>query len=255
MKMVDFALFGIRYTFRWFTAFAVVLLISLLGALGFWQLGKAQEKLLRFEESKLQASENPINIRSISFGGIESDLVILQGKSVEIEGEYLNKKNIFLIHKHYQNMIGYEVVTPFKLQEDDGIVFVSRGWVTAPSPDLLLDRVGSVEGLVKVSGQLFVSNRNGDVSPLPKNFSWPLIIQDMDILQLGSLFRGPIYPYIVRLHKNNNGVLVRYWPVINPDLGTHFSYAMQWFGMAIGVLLIFLVMCSSYRGRLVKWIR
>ena len=253
--MIDFALFGIRYTFRWFTAFAVVLSISLLGALGVWQLGKAQEKLLRFEESKLQASESPVNIRSISFGGIESDRLILQGKSVEIEGEYLNQKNIFLIHKHYQNMIGYEVVTPFRVQDDNGIVFVSRGWVTSPSPDLLSDRVGLVEGLTKVSGQLFVPDTDIEIKVLSKNLSWPLIIKDMDVVQVGSLFDGPIYPYVVRLHKNNNGVLVRYWPVINPDLGTHFSYAMQWFGMAIGVLLIFLVMCSSYRGKLVKWVR
>ena len=253
--MIGFNLFGIRYAFQWLTALAVLILVSLFGALGFWQLGKAQEKLLSFYESKLQASESPVNIRSISFGGIDSDLALLQGKSVEIEGEYLNKKNIFLIHKHYQNMIGYEAVTPFRVQDDNGIVFVSRGWVTAPSPNLLVDRVGLVEGLTKVSGQLFVADINNDINVIPKNLSWPLIIKDMDVLQLGSLFEGPIYPYIVRLHQDSDGVLVRYWPVINPDLGTHFSYAIQWFGMAIGVLLMFLVMCSSLREKIARWIR
>ena len=84
---------------------------------------------------------------------------------------------------------------------------------------------------------------------------WPLITKDISVTNLKDIFDGPIYPYLVRAGEDVPGVLVRYWPVINPDLGMHFSYAMQWFGMALSVLAVFFIACSGLKDRFIRWLK
>ena len=80
-----------------------------------------------------------------------------------INGHYLNDKNIFLIYKHYQDMIGYEVITPFRIREDNGVVLVSRGWITAPSPTQLVEKITPVIGEIRLTGQIYVPESDVEV--------------------------------------------------------------------------------------------
>lgn len=252
--MICFECFGIKFRFHWLSAVLATLLFIVFTVLGFWQFGKAQAKLEALTTSQALASRDPVNIRDLSFGGLTSDRVTLQGKSVFINGRYLNDKNIFLIYKHYQDMIGYEVITPFRVQEDDGVVLVSRGWATAPSPEQLVEKIVPVLGDIRLTGQIYVPESDASEDSELKDVSWPLIIKKFGAANLGQLFDGPIYPYVVRASQDAPGVLVRYWPVINPDLGMHFSYAMQWFGMALSVLAVFGIACTGLKDRFIKWL-
>ena len=255
--MICFECFGINFRFHWLSAVTAILLFLSFSSLGIWQFGKARVKIEALEQSEMLASQEPVNLRELSFGGLVSDRISLQGKGVFINGHYLNDKNIFLIYKHYQDMIGYEVITPFRIREDKGVVLVSRGWITAPSPVQLVEKITPVIGEIRLTGQIYVPESDVEVGAGAGlgDVDWPLITKDISATNLKDIFDGPIYPYLVRAGEDAPGVLVRYWPVINPDLGMHFSYAMQWFGMALSVLAVFFIACSGLKDRFIRWLK
>ncbi len=63
--------------------------------------------------------------------------------------------------------------------------------------------------------------------------------------ELAPHFSSPLFPYAVRLAEGQPGVLVRHWPVVLVDSGRNFSYALQWFAMAIAVIAVSLILSSN----------
>jgi cytochrome oxidase assembly protein ShyY1 len=63
--------------------------------------------------------------------------------------------------------------------------------------------------------------------------------------ELTPLFAAPLFPYVVRLAEGQPGELVRFWPVVSVDSGRNFSYALQWFAMAIALSLVSLILSSN----------
>ena len=103
--MVCFECFGLRLRFHWLSAVTAVFLFLAFSSLGIWQFGKAKAKIEALEQSEVLASQEPVNLRELSFGGLVSDRISLQGKGVFINGHYLNDKNIF---PHLQTLPGHD---------------------------------------------------------------------------------------------------------------------------------------------------
>ena len=54
-----------------------------------------------------------------------------------------------------------------------------------------------------------------------------------------------LYPYSVRLDADSPGALTVDWPLVNMAPEKHRAYAVQWFCMALALLLIFLWRSSN----------
>ena len=146
----------------------------------------------------------------------------------------------------HQEQLGYEVITPFELDSDNSIVMVSRGWATAPSFEQLVARIAGIEGEKQVTGQLFIpSQALADKTNNVKEVRWPLLIRYLNTLELKPYFGKPLFPYVVRLDADQDGVLVRHWPTVIVDTSRNFSYALQWFALAIAVIVVTLVLSSN----------
>jgi cytochrome oxidase assembly protein ShyY1 len=76
--------------------------------------------------------------------------------------------------------------------------------------------------------------------------TWPLVIRYLNMDELAPEFQAPLFPYVVRLAENQPGVLIRHWPVVLVDSGRNFTYALQWFAMAIAVIAVSLVLSSNW---------
>ena len=83
--------------------------------------------------------------------------------------------------------------------------------------------------------------------------SWPLLIRYLNTIELKPHFEASIFPYVVRLSENQNGVLVRHWPTVIVDTSRNYSYALQWFALAIAVVAVALILSSNlinkFRGQ------
>jgi surfeit locus 1 family protein len=231
----------------------VIITIVLSGtfiSLGVWQLRRAQEKIdlqnSYTELAKADASE----LTQLPFAGLPYDRQQHQNRHVQFSGQYLNDRNIFLIYATHEDQIGFEVLTPLALENDDRVVLVSRGWRRAETPESLqasLDPIAPDE-TVNVEGQLFVpedkevSRKNQTLSN-----SFPLVRRYVNITELSANFEQELIPYVVRLAEGQLGILVRFWPEVFVQTSQHFSYALQWFAMAIAVVIVSLILGSNVR--------
>ncbi len=234
------------FRLHWLVALCLLLTLSGFVRLGLWQLDRAQEKIAQqvsYQESgQLQATP----LGEVPTAGLQFDVLQHQNRSVALHGNFLNEQTIFLIYQTYESQIGWEVVTPFRLEGLDQIALVSRGWSGIGSYEELAATVPPLTGTLDLEGQLFVPTpaqaAKGNDNP---EIKWPLVLRYLNTTELAPLFDAPLFPYVVRLAEGQPGALVRHWPVVLVDSGRNFSYALQWFVMAIALTLVSLILSSN----------
>ncbi len=231
---------------NWVIAICVLLTMSGLIRLGIWQLSRAQEKL-QLQESFLEFSEEQATpIENLPIAGREFDAMQHQNRQVELTGRYLNENSIFLIYQTYEDQLGFEVVTPFELSSLDLIVMVSRGWSGITSEDELARALPKINGELVLQGQIYVpTEKEAARTNTLVNESWPLTTRYLNTNELSRYFDSSIFPYVIRLGADQAGVLVRHWPAVTANTSQNFSYALQWFSMALAVLIVSLILSSN----------
>ena len=97
-----------------------------------------------------------------------------------------------------------------------------------------------------LEGQIYVPTaKQAAQTNIVQKVTWPLIARYLNMDELAPLFQPRVFPYVVRLAENQPGVLIRHWPVVLVDSGRNFSYALQWFAMAIAVLAVSVILSSN----------
>jgi surfeit locus 1 family protein len=212
--------------------------------LGFWQLSRAGEKLAAQEEFEQQQllSAQPID-RIDPSTAVPAALANLH---VSLQGRYLNDRTILVTAQFFDGQIGYEVITPLRLNGSDRLVLVSRGWTSGILPPDTPPRIRPVEGQVDLTAQIHVPDPDERVfgSQIDAT-SWPLRIRSFEMDVIESIIDEPLFPYLVRLTEDQPGMLVRHWPETNADIDTHLSYALQWFTFAVMVAVAALLASSN----------
>ena len=225
----------LQIRFDWKIILSATLCFSLLMKLGFWQLSRADEKrqMQRTIDTRKLAPPQPIE--SLPMESKDA----LKYLRVSLHGAYINEKLIFIVNKFFKGRLGYEVITPFQLNSTGQIVLVSRGWIPGSVGVEQLPKVMPVRGVQQLIAEIYV--------PPGKSFflvekldgkAWPFRLHHFNMNGFDEIFINPLFPYIVRLGDDNPGVLERYWPaiIVKPESST--SYALQWFGMALAVLVM-----------------
>lgn len=238
----------LQLRWHWPIALAVLLTVGGLLRLGLWQLDRAAEKIEQQEAYSAAGDLLAIPLSQLPLAGLPFDQQQHQNRRVQLQGQYLDTQHIFLIYQTWEEQLGYEVLTPFQLSGDDRLVLVSRGWSSQTDPQRLAAGLAPLPGQRAVEGQLHVpTEREAARRNASQNTDWPLIRRYVNMRELAPLFEAPLFPYVVRLMPEQDGVLVRHWPETVAATDRHFSYALQWFAMAIGVLVVSLLLASNLR--------
>lgn len=231
---------------HWAKALAVLLVIAGLTRLGIWQLDRAQQKIDQ-QLAFLAAGERaPVPLDEVPVAGLQFDALQNQNKRVVLTGHYLNDRNIYLVYQAYEDQIGWEIITPFEVDGDGQLALVSRGWSGIGEVEALTSALPAINGTVTVEGQLYVPTAEQAGQPGEAlTATWPRVQRHLNTAELEALFDKPLFPYVVRLAEKQPGVLVRHWPLVLVDSGRNFSYALQWFAMAIAVTLASVFLASN----------
>jgi len=231
---------------HWLKALGVLLFIAGLTRLGIWQLDRAQQKIdqqLAFQEAGQRA---PTPLDEVPIAGLAFDALQHQNRRVVLHGHYLNERNIYLVYQAYEDQIGWEIITPFEVDGDNQIALVSRGWSGIGAVEELTKALPAITDTVTIEGQLYVPTPDqaaqaGDAL----TDTWPRVQRHLNADELAPMFAKPLFPYVVRLAEGQPGVLVRHWPLVLVDSGRNFSYALQWFAMAIAATLASVFLASN----------
>jgi surfeit locus 1 family protein len=72
------------------------------------------------------------------------------------------------------------------------------------------------------------------------NVGWPKVVQQLDLAQLEQVLETRLLSVILLLDKSDEHGFVREWqPVYGVTPDKHRAYAMQWFTLAVVLLLIY----------------
>ncbi len=220
------------------TAFVAILLPVTI-ALGFWQLERAAQKE-RLELDYLASQ-----------AGLPEDLANLDLSAplqrLRLEGEY-EPQHFLIDNQTRAGRVGYRVVTPFRVA--DGRRFlIDRGWTEAPPNRADLPEVATPVGKQRIIGTLW---HDQGMTPLwgddPWEQGWPKRIQRLDVDRAAVVVEQAV-AVEVRLEGGQPGSLVATpsTPVISA--GTHYGYAVQWFGLAAALAVLF-VFFGVRQGRI-----
>lgn len=201
------------YSFRprgWALAAAAAACVAFI-ALGNWQARRADEK------------------RAL---GAE-----LEKKRVALIGEFRPEYTVFLDNRIRNHRVGYEVITPLRL--DGEHVLVNRGWVEAGRTRDALPQVRTPAGRVKLEG--LALEHLPRLLKLEKNASGKLR-QSLDIGEFAAQTGLKLRPYFLEQHSPADDGLVRDWPRPDSGVATHESYSLQWYSFAALTVALFIVL-------------
>lgn len=206
-------------------------LVVLFCVLGVWQLYRYHDKqtLLKTYEARLHELPKPFEFLS----GNPADF---QFQPVVVQGEWMNAFSI-LISRLHQGSVGFEVMTPLRVNGSQKWLLVDRGWIA--KSDKSLPSFAPISGKLPALGYIKLVDAHAFI--LGKNILdtsvKPWVMQKLDLDELRHLAKNDFYPFILRLDPGESYGFVRDWAVSITSPERHLMYAMQWFALAIVVLV------------------
>ena len=159
---------------------------------------------------------------------------------VALEGRFEPQHQFLLDNRSHAGQPGYEVLTPFVLADGRRIV-VNRGWVPFGGyRDRLPDVSMPGQSLTSVAGRLDELPASGLASgraPPDSGTAWPKVTSFPSHEELEAALGAKLARRILLLDPQSPGGYVREWSPPGMAPTRHFSYAIQWWGFA-GVLLV-----------------
>jgi len=232
---------------HWGIALCVTLTFALLVNLGFWQLGRAEEK--RAQQRELQAREALPAVPLVQLAPRAGPLDAAQASAVDnlrvsVTGRYWNEASFLVAFQFFQGAPGFELLTPFLVAGSEEVLLVSRGWI-APGPGADgMPLIVALEGEQTLTGQLHVPPALTGTTPF-EGEAWPLRLRRLDLARAAELLERPVLPWVLRLSADSPGVHARHWPAVTVSTRSNIQYALQWFGMALVVLLVTLALATN----------
>jgi surfeit locus 1 family protein len=213
-----------------FTLFALPILISL----GVWQWQRAAEKHaleLAYDE---QQAQPPISLNGSNIS------VLTDFHRVMAQGQFDHEHTWLLDNKQREGRVGYEVVTPFEL-EDGGLILVNRGWLVGSSERQVLPVIPAVEGPQTLFGTWIAASQHPLLDGRSLDKSWPRIVMAIDPAAMEQQLGQPLAERYLLLDESSPGALITAAPIVNTSSAKHLGYAFQWFGMALALVIWFIV--------------
>lgn len=238
-----------RYRFApglWPSLAFLVIFPSLL-ALGFWQTQRAGDKQALVERRAASEVTAPLTLRG--------DVRITEDdryRPAQVAGRYHADQQWLLDNRVHRGQPGYHVFTPFVIDgEDRPALLVNRGWVSTGASRAQLPELPVPRGRVALTGRLDAPASVGlVVGEVPlQSVDETVLVQALDLDALARARGLELLPYALVLDEGGPGGLQYDWSPI-PQMGPekHLGYAVQWFGLAVALLIIF-VGVNTHRDR------
>ncbi len=238
---------------RLWAVLVYLVMLSCMLWLGNWQLDRAALKNSFQQAAQRSQHADAVPITDVT----DIDLAAREFQRVSLTGMYDGKRQFLWDNRTAGGQAGFEVIVPVQLGNGRWVL-VNRGWI-APGPtreqlpDVSLSaqvqRNGVVaEGYLSRPSKGFAS---GDA--IADSDSWPRLLQYFDYEAIGAALGETVVPAVIQAQMlATDGVTVTAltpkpewlranWQPAASGPVKHYSYAFQWFAMAIALSVLFLV--------------
>lgn len=230
--------FGSRtFAPRPFTTLLTLALLAMLVSLGRWQLHRAQEKRALFDAFAV-GSDAVLKVDTAT-------PKLPRYAKIEARGHYDGSRQILIDNMVSGERAGYFVITPFALQ-DGGWLLVNRGWV--PFGQTRADRpavpVNSDERTLRGRADNMPSPGIRMGTPAALKPPYPAVATYPTREDIARLLQEPRWTAaadLILLDPAEPDGYVRNWAPPGFPPMRHIGYAVQWFGLAVALAVIYLV--------------
>jgi surfeit locus 1 family protein len=216
-----------------------LVLVGLLTSLGFWQLSRAKQKTTMLNEFQHRTQLGPFTAKDLS---TPQDWRYYQ---LKLTGKFDDAHTILLDNKTFNGKVGYEVYTPFTAKGLDTVMLVDRGFIPlGVSRDSLPAIPNTAKGSITIQGMLNVPPTYVSFGEMRENgkTQWPLRVEYINLPEISKLLKANFYPYILNINPESPSALQVKWQILTVDPNKHMGYAVQWFALALTLLIISLVL-------------
>ena len=231
-----------RYCFQpgWSMTLLTLVLVSLLAALGFWQLARAEAKEQLIDRYEKNSALPVLDLNAGASSGRQLDY-----RLASADGEYQDAPFILLNNQIYQGRIGFHLLNLFRLAESGQYLLVNQGWIPATAegkPMLSASRFRRYNSQ-KVQGILVpvphVGLRLGELRYQPD--AAVMELPYLDLSWLGQVLHVDLQSSVLLQDAQLVGQYRQQREAIwlNPE--RHRGYALQWFSLALALVIIYLV--------------
>lgn len=239
--------FAVKRRPGWAATIAVIALLPVLTALGFWQLQRAEEKTeIQAEYDRREgAGELPVT-------GTIRNAEELRFYRIRVRGEYEADRQIWLDNRVHNGQVGYHVLTPMRIEGSDTRILVNRGWIHQGQGRGALPAALPPAGVHTIVGVATVPFKGGyKLGPaFPADGNWHARWQFIEMDQYAQAAPYPVQPVMMLLDAGDQpGGLVREWKRLDAGIAVHHGYAFQWFSLAVTLAGIYLFFLFRKPGR------
>ena len=248
--------------------FSLVLLV-VFTSLGMWQLRRAEEKVQLLNDLETRRNQQPIE----NLAGYDQSIEKVDGLPVILRGSYIQGSLFLLDNIVIGGKVGFDVLVWFKETGTDRFYLVDRGYVAMGRTRADIPEIPALETVGKLKGHIYAR----DYDPLdydPRDYVGQALLppastaqpegspgsMEIRITQVASpgLLSRPgeiesaeyaVYPYLVRLTSDDPNGLPRNWIVANISPEKHTGYAIQWFLMALAVVVLFIRLAQKQKNQ------
>ncbi|MCK5480812.1 MAG: SURF1 family protein [Gammaproteobacteria bacterium] len=213
-------------------------LLPFLAGLGIWQLERASWKQGLVDQHAESARQPPLLLQSL----LARDEP-LQYRQVTVRGRYDLEHQLLLDNRTFKGHAGYHVLTPLLLGDRENAVLVNRGWVPVGEYRSRLPELPGPAGELMVYASIKLPPeklfRLDAVEEVHEG--WPQVVQQMKLSELEQRLGYSLLPVILLLDPVDEYGFVREWKAVyGVTPGKHRAYALQWFMLALVLLMIYI---------------
>jgi surfeit locus 1 family protein len=247
MKPFTLKLGPYRFAPALWPSVAFALVFPLLLSLALWQTDRAGAKQEMIEKRAASEVIAPLSLNQAP-RPIDAD----RYRPALVRGHYLAEQQWLLDNRVYRGQAGYHVYTPFVIEgaELPGLL-VNRGWVAVGASREYLPALPVPEDVVTLRGRLDSPASVGlVVGEVPlESVENKVLVQSLDIAALGRARNLDLMRFALVIDERQAGALQYDWSPI-PEMGPekHLGYAVQWFGLAVALLIIYVGVNTRRNG-------
>ena len=231
----------LRFKPHWAMTLLAVLGMALFMRLGFWQLERAGEKKHMIAALNAFSRQTPID-------WLSGNALPAQYQPIQVQGHFL-PDILLLDNQHHQHQFGYDVISPLVLA-DGSVVLVDRGWLAGDVTRRIFPTTETPVHQVQLTGSAYYPSEKNWIlgQALEKKTANLAIVELLDTHLISQFLHKSVYPFIIRLEKHAANGYVREWAVVAMPPQRHYGYALQWFAIALLILILFIALNCKGRG-------
>jgi cytochrome oxidase assembly protein ShyY1 len=214
-----------------------LLLFPLLISLGLWQIDRAQQKQSLLEAHQERLQDLPLDLNLVRQLAVDDRF-----RPATASGRFVPGRQWLQDNRLHAGQAGYHVYSLLELTGADGrFLLVNRGWVPVGTSRQQLPMLPLPAGELRLSGRMdmpaSVGLALGDVDYAQPGLS---VLPYLRLEALAAAIGKPLLSMALVLDDGQPGALQPDpLPVAQMGPEKHLGYAVQWFGLAAALLIIY----------------